>query len=101
MITFMICSRLHEFNIGVLHPSPLKGNLVRHYEHSEVKKEVTHASLRREKLWIHGTEEILGLPYFLLLGMMSHPVLRLNRMLIVCVARNQVYTHTVQKMDIE
>jgi hypothetical protein len=32
---------------------------------------------------------------------MSHPVLRSNRMLIVCVSRNQVYTYTVQKMDTE
>jgi hypothetical protein len=33
--------------------------------------------------------------------LVSHPVLRLNRMLIVCVSRNQVYTYTVQKMDTE
>jgi hypothetical protein len=32
---------------------------------------------------------------------MSHPVLTQNRMLIVCVYRNQVYTHTIQKMDTE
>jgi hypothetical protein len=32
-------------------------------------------------------------------GRMSHPVLRPNQMLIVCVPRNQVYTHTIQKMD--
>jgi hypothetical protein len=31
----------------------------------------------------------------------SHWVLRPNRMLIVCVPRNQVYTHTIQKIDIE
>jgi hypothetical protein len=31
----------------------------------------------------------------------SHPILRSNQMLIVCVPRNQVYTHTVQKMDTE
>jgi hypothetical protein len=30
---------------------------------------------------------------------LSYPVLRPNRVLIVCVPRNQVYTHTVQKMD--
>jgi hypothetical protein len=29
--------------------------------------------------------------------MMSHPVLRLNRMLIICACRNQVSAHTVQK----
>jgi hypothetical protein len=29
----------------------------------------------------------------------SHPILRPNRMLIVYVSRNQVYTHTIQKMD--
>jgi hypothetical protein len=34
-----------------------------------VTKEVTHASLRREKLWIIGAEEILGLPCSLFLGM--------------------------------
>jgi hypothetical protein len=32
---------------------------------------------------------------------MSHLILRPNRMLIVCVPRNQVYTHTVQKMGTE
>jgi hypothetical protein len=32
---------------------------------------------------------------------LSHLVLRPNQMLIVCVPRNQVYTHTVQKMDTE
>jgi hypothetical protein len=31
----------------------------------------------------------------------SHPVLRPNRMLRVCVHRNQVYTHTVRKMGTE
>jgi hypothetical protein len=30
---------------------------------------------------------------------LSHSVLRPNRMLIVCVLRNQIYTLTVQKMD--
>jgi hypothetical protein len=34
-------------------------------------------------------------------NLLSHPVLRSNRMLIVCVTRNQVSTHTVQKMDTE
>jgi hypothetical protein len=32
---------------------------------------------------------------------MSHPVLRPNQMLIVCVPRNQVYTYTIQKMGTE
>jgi hypothetical protein len=32
---------------------------------------------------------------------MSHPVLRPNQMLIVCVPRNQVYTHTMHKMNTE
>jgi hypothetical protein len=32
---------------------------------------------------------------------LSHLVLRPNRMLIVRVPRNQVYTYTVQKMDTE
>jgi hypothetical protein len=45
-----------------------------------------------------------GLPYLLLLKnivgvTVSHPVLRPNRMLIVCVSRNQVYTHIIYKMD--
>jgi hypothetical protein len=31
----------------------------------------------------------------------SHLILRPNRMFIVCVHRNQVYTYTVQKIDIE
>jgi hypothetical protein len=31
----------------------------------------------------------------------AHPVLSQNRMLIVCVPKNQVYTHTVQKMETE
>jgi hypothetical protein len=30
---------------------------------------------------------------------MSHSILRPNRMLIVCVPRNQVYTHIIQEMD--
>jgi hypothetical protein len=30
--------------------------------------------------------------------MVSHPILRPNQMLIVCVPKNQVYIHTVQKM---
>jgi hypothetical protein len=34
-------------------------------------------------------------------NIVSHTVLRSNRMLIVCVSRNQVSTHTIQKMDIE
>jgi hypothetical protein len=34
-------------------------------------------------------------------NLLSHPVLRLNRMLIVCVTRNQVSTHTIRKMDTE
>jgi hypothetical protein len=32
---------------------------------------------------------------------LSYPVLRPNQILIVCVARNQVSTHTVWKMDTE
>jgi hypothetical protein len=35
----------------------------------------------------------------LLACLLSHLVLRPNRMLIVCVPRNQVSTHTIQKMD--
>jgi hypothetical protein len=36
-----------------------------------------------------------------LMSLLSHPILRANRMLIVCVPRNQVYTHTIQKIDTE
>jgi hypothetical protein len=32
---------------------------------------------------------------------LSHPIFSQNRMLIVCVLRNQIYTHTVQKMNTE
>jgi hypothetical protein len=32
---------------------------------------------------------------------LCHTLFSQNRMLIVCVPRNQVYTHTVQKMDTE
>jgi hypothetical protein len=32
-------------------------------------------------------------------GVVSHLILMPNRMLLVCVPRNQVYTHTVWKMD--
>jgi hypothetical protein len=31
----------------------------------------------------------------ILRGVLSHPVLRPNRILIVCVSMNQIYTHTV------
>jgi hypothetical protein len=58
MITFGISVRIHELNTGVLQP---RG----------VTKKVTHTSLRREKLWILGTEEFLGLPCSLLLEMMA------------------------------
>jgi hypothetical protein len=34
-------------------------------------------------------------------GCLSHPILKPNRMLIVYVPMNQIYTHTVQKMDTE
>jgi hypothetical protein len=33
--------------------------------------------------------------------LVSHWVLRLNRMLTVCISMNQVFTHTIQKMDVE
>jgi hypothetical protein len=33
--------------------------------------------------------------------LVSHPVLRPNQMLIVCVPKNQVYTHIIQKMNTE
>jgi hypothetical protein len=71
MITIMISTRLHEFDSGVLQPSPLKEISSRDYKHRRGYKRGTHASLRREKLWILGTEEILGLPHSLLLRMMA------------------------------
>jgi hypothetical protein len=36
-----------------------------------------------------------------LMSLLSHPVLRPNQMLIVFMPRNQVYTHTILKMDTE
>jgi hypothetical protein len=40
------------------------------------------------------TGQVLG-------DLMSYPILRPNRVPIVCVPRNQVYTYTVQKIDTE
>jgi hypothetical protein len=71
MITSTISTRLHELNPGVLQCSPLKGNLASRFRTEGFTEEVTHASLRREKLWIPGMEEILSLPCSLLLGMMT------------------------------
>jgi hypothetical protein len=64
---------LHEFDSGVLQPSPLKGNLVpRLQAHRGGYKRGTHASLWMEKLCIHGTEELLSLSCSLLLKMTAH-----------------------------
>jgi hypothetical protein len=71
MITSTISTRLHELNPRVLQRSPLKGNLTSRFRTEGFTEEVTHASLRREKLWIPGMEEILSLPCSLLLGMMT------------------------------
>jgi hypothetical protein len=61
----MTNTRLHGFDGGMLHPSPLKEILPRDLE----QWGDTCASLRREKLWIHRTKKLLGLPCSLLLGM--------------------------------
>jgi hypothetical protein len=76
MITFGICVRLHELNIGVLQPSPpLRLQAPRGFT-----KEVTHASLRREKLWILGTEEFLSLTCSFFLRIMAPlNLIELNR----------------------
>jgi hypothetical protein len=58
MITFMISVRLHEFNTGVLQPSSLKEISSQDYKH----RGGYTPSLQTEKLWVLGTEEILGLP---------------------------------------
>jgi hypothetical protein len=55
----------------MLHPSPLKEILPRDLEQWGDTKEVTCASLRREKLWILRTKKLLGLPCSLLLGMVA------------------------------
>jgi hypothetical protein len=66
----MISTSLHEFDSGVLQPSPLKGNFVlRLQAYRGPPKEVQTPHCRGEKLWILGTEELLGLPCSLFLGM--------------------------------
>jgi hypothetical protein len=73
MITNRISTRLYEFNTRVLQPSPLIENLVPRLQAQNRGgyKKGTHTSLRREKLWVLGTEEILGPPCSLLLGVMA------------------------------
>jgi hypothetical protein len=46
-------------------------NLTPRFRTEGVYKRGTDASLRREKLWVLGAEELLGLPCSLLLGMMA------------------------------
>jgi hypothetical protein len=47
-------------------------------------------------------ESVLGPPEYKNSASMFHgPVLRPNRLLIVCVPRKQNYTHTIQKIDTE
>jgi hypothetical protein len=48
-----------------------------------------------------GMGHISTLEYLLPVAHVSHPIFSQNQMLIVCVPMNQVYTHTVQKMDTE
>jgi hypothetical protein len=55
----------------MLHPSPLKEISPRDLELWGDTKEVTSASLQREKLWILRTKKFLDLPCSLLLGMAS------------------------------
>jgi hypothetical protein len=54
--------RLHGFDGGMLHPSPLKEISTRYLEQWGDTKEVTCASLWREKLWILRTKKFLALP---------------------------------------
>jgi hypothetical protein len=63
--------RLQEFEPWDVTTLPLKGNLIPRLRAQMVKKEVPHASLWREKLWIIGAEEILSLPCSLFLRMMA------------------------------
>jgi hypothetical protein len=53
----------------MLHPSPLKEISPQDLEQWGDTKEVTCASLRREKLWILRTKKFLSLPCSLLLKM--------------------------------
>jgi hypothetical protein len=49
--------------LGCYRPAPLKEISSRDYEHSGgYKRGYTGTSLQREKIWIVGAEEILGLP---------------------------------------
>jgi hypothetical protein len=61
---------LHELTAGCYSPPPLKRISPRDYKHIGGHKRGTHTLLRREKLWILGTKELLGLPCSLFLGMM-------------------------------
>jgi hypothetical protein len=55
----------------MLHRCPLKEISTQDLEQWGDTKEVTCASLRREKLWILRMKKFLGLPCSLLLGMMA------------------------------
>jgi hypothetical protein len=65
----MTNTRLHGFDGGMLHPSPLKEISSRDLEQWGDTKEVTCESLWREKLLIIRTKKFLSLPYSLLLRM--------------------------------
>jgi hypothetical protein len=67
----MTSTRLHGFDGGVLHPSPLKEISPQDFGQWGDIKEVTCASLRREKLWIPRTKKFLGLPCSILLRMVA------------------------------
>jgi hypothetical protein len=59
--------------------------------------------IRRHASWWVGNIRLCGNHALLIpsIWYLSHPVLRPNRMLIVCVHMNQVYTHIIQNMDTE
>jgi hypothetical protein len=71
-------------------------------ENTKLKQEIAYLTARLEKTKL--SEKMIEYDLSQVeesTTKLSHLVLRPNRMLIVCVPRNQVYTHTVQKMDIE
>jgi hypothetical protein len=62
---------LHGFDGGMLYPSPLKEISPPDLEQWGDTKEVTCASLQREKLWILRRKKFLGLTCSLLLRMVA------------------------------
>jgi hypothetical protein len=66
----------------------------------EILKLLKHCRFKIDEINPGEFVKVINKANIILLSL-SHPVLRPNRMLIVCVPRNQVFTHTVQKMDTE